>query len=73
MKEWGVKETTTATGSSLMECQSHDIWPNVISSHIKLFKGIALEDDSLLDDLQSSLQKQEAKLIAFVRDFWFVG
>lgn len=24
MKEWGVKETTTATGSSLMECQSHD-------------------------------------------------
>lgn len=37
MKEWGVMETTTATGSSLMECQSHDIWPNVISSHIKVF------------------------------------
>ena len=41
-------------------------------------KGIALESDSLLNDLQSSLQKQEAKLTAYARqqeevcDFWFV-
>ncbi|KAK7404642.1 hypothetical protein VNO78_05597 [Psophocarpus tetragonolobus] len=32
-----------------------------------LFKGIALEADSLLNDLQSSLQKQEAKLTAYAR------
>ncbi|QCD88294.1 kinesin family member 11 [Vigna unguiculata] len=32
-----------------------------------LFKGIALEADSLLKDLQSSLQKQEAKLTDYAR------
>ncbi|XP_020214871.1 kinesin-like protein KIN-5D [Cajanus cajan] len=32
-----------------------------------LFKGIALEADSLLNDLQSSLQKQEVKLTAYAR------
>ncbi|RDX72318.1 Kinesin-like protein KIN-5D, partial [Mucuna pruriens] len=32
-----------------------------------LFQGIALEADSLLNDLQSSLQKQEAKLTAYAR------
>ena len=46
---------------------------------LQLFQGIALEADSLLNDLQSSLKKQEAKLTAYarqqeeVRDFWFVG
>jgi len=46
---------------------------------LQLFKGIALEADSLLKDLQSSLQKQEAKLTDYarqqeaVRDFLFVG
>lgn len=46
---------------------------------LQLFGGIALEADSLLKDLQSSLQKQEAELTAYarqqeeVRDFWFVG
>ncbi|KAL9322822.1 hypothetical protein ACSQ67_010875 [Phaseolus vulgaris] len=32
-----------------------------------LFKGIALEADSLLNDLQSSLHKQEANLTAYAR------
>ncbi|KAG4988653.1 hypothetical protein JHK82_030990 [Glycine max] len=32
-----------------------------------LFQGIALEADSLLNDLQSSLKKQEAKLTAYAR------
>lgn len=32
---------------------------------LQLFKGIALEADSLLNDLQSSLHMQEAKLTAY--------
>jgi len=32
---------------------------------LQLFKGIALEADSLLNDLQSSLHKQEANLTAY--------
>lgn len=46
---------------------------------LQLFKGIALEADSILNDLQRSLLKQETKLTAYaqqqaqVRDFWFVG
>jgi len=45
----------------------------------QLFGGIALEADSLLKELESSLQKQEAELTAYarqqkeVRDFWFFG
>lgn len=44
----------------------------------QLFKGIALEADSLLNDLQSSLHKQEANLTAYahqqqeVRYFQFI-
>lgn len=32
---------------------------------LQLFKGIALEADSLLNDLQNSLHKQEANVTAF--------
>lgn len=32
---------------------------------LQYFKGIALEADSILDELQSSLHKQEANLTAY--------
>lgn len=34
---------------------------------IQLFKGIASEADALLNDLQSSLHKQEEKLSAYAQ------
>jgi hypothetical protein len=34
---------------------------------IQLFKGVASEADALLNDLQSSLHKQEEKLSAFAQ------
>jgi hypothetical protein len=47
---------------------------------LQLFKGIALEADSLLTDLQNSLHKQEANLTAYAHQqrevcifCWLIG